>query len=90
MNVDTGHLINLSSEKARQIFGGIGEAFEEKAKEMGYEPVPDDLREAATKKLNGQDDAIVSKFSGGKLSKWAAKQRKSKRNSVKQSRKRNR
>ena len=44
-----------------------------------FTPVPKELEHAAEVKLAGQDRAIVSKTSGGKLSKWAAQQRKAKR-----------
>jgi len=47
--------------------------------EQGYEPLPENLQEAARRKLNGRDSAFVSKTSGGKLSKFAAGKRKAKR-----------
>lgn len=41
-----------------------------------YVPVPPELQRAAELKLAGQNEAMVSLTSGGKLSRWAAKQRK--------------
>ena len=40
-----------------------------------YQPVPKHLQRAALKKLAGRREAFVSKTSGGKLSKWAAAER---------------
>jgi ABC-type enterochelin transport system substrate-binding protein len=62
----------------------------EEAKEQGFEQIPPELESAAKKKLAGNDSAMVSLTSGGKLSKWAAKRRKEKRKMEKESRKRNR
>ena len=67
MNPDTGHLVDLMSDNAKEF-----------AKEKGYDPVPDELEPAAKRKLAGKDEAYVSRNSGGKLSKWGAKKRKSK------------
>lgn len=53
-------------------------------------PVPPTLAPAARKKLNGNDSAVVSMSSGGKLSKWAKSQRKKKRKMAKESRRQNR
>ena len=47
-----------------------------KDKRKDYTELPEELAEAAEKKLDGKDEATVSKTSGGKLSQWAAKQRK--------------
>ncbi len=63
-----------------------------------YVPVPPELQRAAELKLAGQNEAMVSLTSGGKLSRWAAKQRKErtarkrrhKRNMAEASRRRNR
>lgn len=38
-----------------------------------YTPVPDELLAAAERKLAGEDEAMVSLTSGGKLSRWAAR-----------------
>lgn len=53
-------------------------------------PIPGYLQNAAKKKLAGKQSAHVSFTSGGKLSKWAADQRKKKRKEAKESRRRNR
>jgi hypothetical protein len=71
----TGHLIKLKNEYPIL---------------PGYLPVPNELQGAAEKKLAGKDEAFVSLTSGGKLSKWAAKQRKHKRKIARASKKRNR
>lgn len=75
MNCDTGHLVRLGENEIPPV---------------GYEPVPDNLLRAANKKLAGKNEAYVSLTSGGKLSRWAAKQRKAKRKVVRASRRRNR
>lgn len=41
----------------------------------GFIPIPKTLRRAADLKLNKKKSVMVSKTSGGKLSKWAAKKR---------------
>lgn len=79
MNPSTGHLIDPA------LYGGDHESL----KEQGYEEVPEELRKAAIKKLNGKPEAYVSLNSGGKLSKWAKKKR-NKRRMSKASRKANR
>ena len=48
-----------------------------------YIPVPDELVHAAKVKLSGKKEAMVSLTSGGKLSKWAAEQRKERRSGSK-------
>lgn len=58
--------------------------------ERGYKEVPKELETAAEKKLSGKAEAYVSLTSGGKLSKWAAKQRKTKRKMANQGRRKNR
>lgn len=55
-----------------------------------FTPVPDELNHAADRKLGGKDRAVVSKTSGGKLSRWAAKQRKAKRKAQRAARRRQR
>jgi hypothetical protein len=44
-----------------------------------YTLLPEYLNRAARRKLGKENSAYVSKTSGGKLSKWAAKMRKAKR-----------
>lgn len=80
MNPDTGHIVSLpDTEEMMRIY-----------KDMGYEPIPEELQPAANKKLAGQNEAFVSLTSGGKLSKWAADKRKIRRKMARESRKRNR
>lgn len=83
MNVNTGHLITSEMFQALQ-----------ESQQRDYALVPQELESAAEKKLAGKPEAMVSLNSGGKLSKWASEQRRSKRKSrskiAKQSRKRNR
>lgn len=93
MNPDTGHLVRMDSELAKELFGElktIEKAMEERMHTLGYQPVPDELENAAKKKLAGKDEAYVSLTSGGKLSRWAAKKRKHKRKMARESRRRNR
>lgn len=75
MNVNTGHLIAIQE----------GQVIPE-----GYIQVPTELQAAANRKLNGAREAMVSLGSGGKLSRWARGQRKTKRKMSKESRRRNR
>ena len=56
----------------------------------GYTPVPEHLSHAATQALAGRNEATISLTSGGKLSKWAANQRKARKQMQKESRRRNR
>jgi len=63
MNVDTNHLVNVTDRT------GVP---------AGYDLLPESLNRAAKRKLNGKDNAYVSKTSGGKLSRWAAKMGKTK------------
>ena len=56
----------------------------------GYEPVPQNLTRAGRRVLAGKAEATVSKNSGGKLSKWAARQRKKKNQMAKAARRANR
>jgi hypothetical protein len=75
VNPDSGHLIRLQE----------GEAVP-----AGYEVVPPELNVAAAMVLRGQAEAMVSKRSGGKLSKWVASRRKARRKMASESRRRNR
>lgn len=77
----SGHLVDL---------GGMPDSRREELHNDGYEPIPEDLREAAIRKLSGQKEATVSLTSGGKLSKWASKRRKAKRKIAEASRRGNR
>lgn len=52
--------------------------------------VPEHLSRAARRALGKADHVTISKTSGGKLSRWAAQQRKARRKAAKQARKRNR
>jgi hypothetical protein len=62
----------------------------EESQRRDYVSIPERLQRAAWRKLGGQQQAQVSKHSGGQLSRWAAEQRKAKRKAEKASRKRNR
>jgi len=77
MNVDTGELVRIQFAPSDP--GGFD-----------LEVVPAELQAAAEKKLAGCDRAVVSLSSGGKLSKWARQERKKKRKSAQESRRRNR
>ena len=68
MNPDTNELRNI-------------ETFEEEraAIKEGFISLPKKFERAAKLKLNGRKRAIVSKTSGGKLSKWAVKKRRQQR-----------
>lgn len=57
---------------------------------QGFEEVPKELRHSAELTLKGLDSVIVSRTSGGKLSKWAAQRRKARNKMARESRKRNR
>lgn len=81
MNSDTNEIIS------KQLAAAMGV---DALQEQGFEPLPLDLQDAAAKFLAGADRAIVSKHSGGKLSRFAAKQRKAKRKAAKMARRRNR
>jgi len=61
MNVNTNHLVNVE--------------YDAPAPE-GYDLLPERLNRGARRKLGKNNNAYVSKTSGGKLSRWAAKQRK--------------
>jgi hypothetical protein len=75
VNPYTGHLVRLQDNETPP---------------EQYEILPEQLNRAARRKLAGKNEATVSLTSGGKLSKWAAEKRKSKRKMAKASRKRNR
>lgn len=66
MNCDTGHLV-----RDLEMVDAL-----ERAK---YQQLPDEYIPAAEKKLNGADEAMVSRTSGGKLSRFAGKTRKERR-----------
>ena len=78
MNVDTNHLVALQ-DAARDLL-----------RARDYEKLPDELEPAARAVLRGRNEAYVSRTSGGKLSKYAAKRRKEKRKQARAARKRNR
>ena len=78
MNVDTNHLVALQ-ERARDLL-----------RTRDYEQLPDELEPAAKAVLRGRNEAYVSRTSGGKLSKYAARKRKEKRKQARAARKRNR
>lgn len=75
MNIENNHLVKLSEANALP---------------DGYQPIPTELTAAALAALAGKSQVFVSKRSGGKLSKWAAQQRKQKRKAAAESKKRNR
>ena len=54
-------------------FGSIDDLM--KGKKERFIPVPQSLEEAANRMLGKKKSVVVSKTSGGKLSKWAAKKR---------------
>lgn len=83
MNPDNGHLVSNLDEFTNDESHLLKEA---------YEPLPAHLHRAARKKLNGKKEAYVSLTSGGKLSQWAAGERKKKkkRKQAKLSRRKNR
>lgn len=72
MNVDTGHLIKLLPDTKPP---------------EGYLEVPKEMNNAVQKVLKGKQEANVSLTSGGKLSTWAAQQRKISRKQLKSKRK---
>lgn len=87
MDVNTGKLRALDEDEQKYINAADKEKEELLArlnsispKDLeGLEPVPEDLHNAAKKKLAGKKEAMVSLTSGGKLSKWAAMRRKEKK-----------
>jgi len=78
MNVDTNHLVVLR------------ETEQDALRALDYERLPGELEPAARAVLRGRNEAYVSRTSGGKLSKYAAKRRKEKRKQARAARKRNR
>jgi hypothetical protein len=68
MNCDTGHLV--TAEFLNQMNEDL---------RANYTPVPEELSMAATMKLAGKREAMVSLTSGGKLSTWANQQTKAER-----------
>ena len=95
MDINTGHLVSpekfeeMQKEVMRKLTKEIAEGSANGPLE-DYQPVPKELEPAAKKKLASKDEAYVSLTSGGKLSRWAAKQRKAKRKAAKMSRRKNR
>ena len=81
MNCDTGELRKIAN---------LDEMFE--AEKEGFTRVPEELLDAAERKLKkaGNKRAFVSLTSGGKLSKFAAGERKKKRKMAKAARRKNR
>lgn len=79
MNCDTGELRKIAN---------LEEMFE--AEKEGFTRIPEHLEEAANRKLHGSKKAFVSLTSGGKLSNFAAAERKKKRKMSKASRRKNR
>lgn len=63
--------MNPNTNEIRMFHDEIPEAFKEK----GWKPLPTDLQRAAKKALKGKKSVVISKNSGGKLSRWAAGQR---------------
>lgn len=97
MNCDNGHLVTSDFMEELRKSGAIStsqELFAKGAlnafKGSPYTPVPDELDHAATCALDGKEETHISMTSGGKLSKWAAKERKTKRKQQRESRKQNR
>lgn len=72
MNPNTGELV--TNELLEKL---------EPEKKQGFVPVPSELNRGARRKLAGRESATVSLTSGGKLSKFAAEQRKAKRKAAK-------
>ncbi len=65
MNPDTNELVRFDSEAEMK-----------KLKGNGFIPIPQTLERAARLMLGKKKSVFVSKTSGGKLSRWAAKKRK--------------
>lgn len=104
MDPNTGRLVALDADESELLEKKqSGLLTEEDKKEMaekieelsGLQPLPHELEAAAKRVLKGKREGKVSLTSGGKLSKWAASQRKTqkknkRRKIAKQSRKINR
>jgi len=72
MNPNTNELVRVKNRDIRDLL------------RRGFIPIPKKLHHAAEYRLGEKDSVVVSKNSGGKLSKWAAKKRKEKRAAQKQ------
>lgn len=77
MNTDTGHLVDL--EKMPEFRG-----------RPGYAAVPEHLREEAIRELRGLPETYVPKRGRSQLARYAAEQRRARRQMQKQSRRKNR
>lgn len=90
MDVETNHLV--SAEKLKELKKAMELSEEdrdkitkeqvrilEKIKRGSYTPIPKRLERAARVALRGKKEVIVSRTSGGKLSRWAASKRREKR-----------
>ena len=77
MQVDTNELVDINKLAIENNLSY--DDMRDKLANEGFEAVPDDLADASIKKLNGESKIMVSKTSGGKLSKWCASRRKEKR-----------
>ena len=64
MNVDTNHLVMISSEEEAKLYA-----------QMGYEKVPEEMTDAANLELAGREECHVGKHSSGTLSAWARSKR---------------
>lgn len=80
MNIETNELFDGNQMTPEEIEKKMNELTE----------VPEELQHAANVKLNGEKSAIVSKTSGGKLSKFAAKERLRKKKLNRKTQKKNR
>jgi len=78
VNINTNHLVAMRERAETEWI------------KTGYEKLPEELQPAARKVLRGRTEASVSRTSGGKLSRYAAKRRKEKRKQARAARKRNR
>jgi hypothetical protein len=85
MNPDNGHLIDINHDPFKK-----EKAMIEEGVNSIYKELPADLQNAAKLKLNGRHEAHVSLSSGGKLSKWAALERKKKNKVSRLARRKNR
>ena len=74
MNVDDGRLV--SPDLFKELQAELGAA--EKAEKI-FTEIPEKLEHAARRKLAGRREARVSLTSGGKLSRFAARQRRMRR-----------
>jgi hypothetical protein len=80
MNTNTNELFDVNQMTEKEINSQMHKLTE----------VPEELQHAANVKLNGEKSAIVSKTSGGKLSKFAAKERLRKKKLNRKNQKKNR